>query len=285
MGELQRPGPREDRHDVRADGPECDVPQIEKAGESDDDVQPDGEERVRRRLREDILLIRVRAERQQRDDRDRSHRSDPPHGRTFQRCEHFSHVRSPKIPVGLTISTPTRRMKATPPRHWVPKHPAETFSITPRMRPPASAPLIEPIPPRTAAVNALMPGRKPIFHCDRPKAMPKRRPAAPASSPPMKNVTVTMRSMFTPMRAAASGSCAVARSARPVRVRRTNISSAITMTAADTTMMRSRLKIRTSPICRTACARSVRGYASGFTPRHTCTAYERNSDIPIALIK
>ena len=36
------------------------------------------------------------------------------------------------------------------------------ISITPSSRPPSSAPGIEPIPPNTAAVNALMPGMDPV---------------------------------------------------------------------------------------------------------------------------
>ena len=43
--ELQRPGPREDGDGVRADRPERDVAEIEQTGETDDDVQPHGEQR------------------------------------------------------------------------------------------------------------------------------------------------------------------------------------------------------------------------------------------------
>ena len=37
-----------------------------------------------------------------------------------------------------------------------------TCSSTPRRRPPSMAPMMLPMPPRTAAVKALMPGRKPM---------------------------------------------------------------------------------------------------------------------------
>ena len=41
-------------------------------------------------------------------------------------------------------------------------YPDQKTSIKPINNPPSIAPGIEPIPPRTAAVNALIPARKPI---------------------------------------------------------------------------------------------------------------------------
>ena len=39
----------------------------------------------------------------------------------------------------------------------------ERISITPKRTPPIKAPGIDPIPPNTAATNALMPGMEPVY--------------------------------------------------------------------------------------------------------------------------
>ncbi len=49
--------------------------------------------------------------------------------------------------------------------------------------------------------------------------MPWISPAAPASAPPMKNVSMIVRSTLIPIACAVSRSCAVARIALPQRVR------------------------------------------------------------------
>ena len=91
-------------------------------------------------------------------------------------------------------------------------------SANPRIRPPAIAPGIEPIPPITAAVKPLSPARKPIE-----ATVGTRRanstPAAPASAEPSTNANTITRSMSMPIIAAASRSYDVARIALPVRVR------------------------------------------------------------------
>ena len=79
-----------------------------------------------------------------------------------------------------------------------------------------------PIPPSTAAVNELRPNRKPRFQTVTLLYRIWTTPAAPASAPPMRNVIAIVRLTSTPIRPAVSGSCAVARIARPWRVLATN---------------------------------------------------------------
>ena len=70
------------------------------------------------------------------------------------------------------------------------------------------------MPPSTAAAKALMPGMKPIV-LEKTKAEAKRKPAAPASAPPMMKVREMVLSMSMPMSAAVGASSAVARMLRP----------------------------------------------------------------------
>ena len=55
------------------------------------------------------------------------------------------------------------------------------------------------MPPSTAAVNALMPRRKPMLNVVRLEVDQKRKPATPAMRPPSRNVSITTRSMLTPI--------------------------------------------------------------------------------------
>src|SRR5207248_2330308 len=70
--------------------------------------------------------------------------------------------RSPSRPVGRNISTKTRIPKAMTSRQELRTQVTPQFSTSPSARPPRTAPRMLPIPPRTAAVNALRPGTKPI---------------------------------------------------------------------------------------------------------------------------
>ena len=77
------------------------------------------------------------------------------------------------------------------------------------------APETLPIPPRTAAVNALRPVTKPIRKSIWPKRIPCITPATAARAAPMTKVTTMTRLVSMPMSRAVSGSWAVARMALP----------------------------------------------------------------------
>ena len=94
------------------------------------------------------------------------------------------------------------------------------------------APRMLPMPPSTAAAKALMPGMKPIVLV-KTNAEPNRKPAAPASAPPMMNVREIVRSMSTPMSAAVGASSAVARMLRPSLVPETRRSRKSISSRAD----------------------------------------------------
>ena len=102
------------------------------------------------------------------------------------------------------------------------------------------APGMFPIPPTTAAVNALSPAKNPIVWLTFWKISPFITPAAPASAEPMKKVATITRSTSMPIIAAPSRSNAVARIAFPSRVRPTkSVSATIRATAEEMTRMRS----------------------------------------------
>ena len=139
---------------------------------------------------------------------------------------------------GRKTSTPMRTTKATASFHDEPwgRYWTAMTSTIPRMNPPSTAPLMLPIPPRTAAVNAFSPTRNPIRKSIWPKRMPCITPATPASAAPRMKVTTMILSVSMPISFDVSGSWAVARMARPVLVRRTNACSAtISATAVTTT--------------------------------------------------
>ena len=79
-----------------------------------------------------------------------------------------------------------------------------------------------PMPPTTAAVNALSPARKPIVSEIDWNSSPDITPAKPASTDPMKNVSAIVRSTLIPSISAASRSDATARIDLPSVVRSTS---------------------------------------------------------------
>ena len=91
-------------------------------------------------------------------------------------------------------------------------------SRKPITKPPSAAPVVLPIPPRTAAVNAFNPAWNPMLNTVIPKYRPWTTPAAPARADPTKNVRAIVVLMSTPISWAASRSIAVERMARPSRV-------------------------------------------------------------------
>ena len=67
----------------------------------------------------------------------------------------------PKIPVGFTSNTIIKTENTIASDNCEDMYALDIFSITPNKIPPRNAPGIEPIPPNTAATNALIPGMEP----------------------------------------------------------------------------------------------------------------------------
>src|SRR5690606_13111127 len=115
------------------------------------------------------------------------------------------------------------------------------FSRKPRSSPPITAPGRLPMPPITAAANALMPGSTPNIAgwLMLPKLMPHITAAAAARIEPRRKVDEMTLSTSTPIMRAVSASCDVARMARPSRVRvtsdvRTSTRTRVTMGTSTT---------------------------------------------------
>ena len=68
----------------------------------------------------------------------------------------------PSRPVGLTTSTTTSTANTMASAHRVEIYVLDICSIRPSSMPPSMAPGMEPIPPKTAAVKALIPGMAPV---------------------------------------------------------------------------------------------------------------------------
>ena len=92
------------------------------------------------------------------------------------------------------------------------------ISITPSNKPPTKAPGIEPIPPNTAAVKALIPGIEPIVGVTEGYVEHKSTDAIAARAEPIANVTDMVVFTFIPISCAAPLSSEQARIARPVDV-------------------------------------------------------------------
>ena len=90
------------------------------------------------------------------------------------------------------------------------------ISITPKSMPPIIAPGIEPIPPKTAAVNAFMPGIEPVVGINTGYAEQSRTPAIAAKALPIAKVIEMVRLVFMPISKAASLSSDTARIALPI---------------------------------------------------------------------
>ena len=90
--------------------------------------------------------------------------------------------------------------------------------MIPSSRPPSSAPGMEPIPPKTAAVNALMPGMEPVVGTKVGYAEQRSTPAMAAKAEPMANVTEMVELTLMPMSWAAPLSSEQARIALPILV-------------------------------------------------------------------
>src|SRR5690606_5539634 len=75
----------------------------------------------------------------------------------------FSTPGRPRKPVGRNSRARISRVKAATSVYWSPKMSAPKASATPSTRPPSMAPGMLTMPPSTAAVNGLMPARKPMW--------------------------------------------------------------------------------------------------------------------------
>src|SRR5581483_3471059 len=172
----------------------------------------------------------------------------------------FAHAalpsRSPRMPVGRNSRTSTRTTKLMTSVHCAPMklRLAPRTSASPSSRPPIMAPRMLPIPPSTAAANALTPGVNPI-RSPTPKAVPNMNPAAPASAPPITKVREIVLSMSIPIRAAVGASSATARMLRPSFVRFTSRSRKTIMTSAETTMISTINETSALPIVKTRWSR------------------------------
>src|SRR6201985_1969835 len=83
-------------------------------------------------------------------------------------------------------------------------YPVTNDSATPITSPPSIAPGIEPIPPTTAAVNALSPAMNPIVLVTWLNSSPPMIPATPARAEPRKNVAVMTKFTLIPSISAAT---------------------------------------------------------------------------------
>ena len=88
--------------------------------------------------------------------------------------------------------------------------------MMPSRIPPTMAPGMEPIPPNTAAVNALIPGMDPVVGSSTGYAEHRRTPAMAASALPMAKVTEMVVLTLIPMSCAAPLSSDTARIALPI---------------------------------------------------------------------
>ena len=114
------------------------------------------------------------------------------------------------------------------------------------------------MPPTTAALKALMPGRKPVVWITLRNRIPHRIPASPAMAPPTANTLTMVRFTLMPMRAAISASSATARIALPPLVCSTRYHSTPIDTAATTTT-----RILEPSICRKVCLSFTQSGTSG----------------------
>ena len=103
-------------------------------------------------------------------------------------------------------------------------------SMMPSRSPPRNAPGMEPMPPNTAAVKALMPGMEPVVGMREVLNEQSSTPAMAASAEPMANVAEMVALTLMPISCAAALSSEQARMALPILLLLTKSVSAIMMT-------------------------------------------------------
>ena len=113
-------------------------------------------------------------------------------------------------------------------------------SMMPRSSPPRNAPGMEPMPPNTAAVNALMPGMEPVVGMSDVLNEQSSTPAMAASAEPMAKVAEMVALTLMPMSCAAALSSEQARMALPILLLLTKVVNASMMTT-QTAMVRSEM--------------------------------------------
>src|SRR5690606_1361687 len=133
--------------------------------------------------------------------------------------EHYTFSTSglPSSPVGRNSRMSTRRLNATVSLYCEEMYAAAKVSARPSSTPPNMAPGMLPIPPSTAAVNALMPARKPMKGLSLPMASAMSTPPTAASMAPTTKVKEMILLVSMPNRLAMRRSCEQAREARPRR--------------------------------------------------------------------
>src|SRR5690606_2670882 len=129
----------------------------------------------------------------------------------------FSTSGLPSSPVGRNSRISTSRLNATMSLYWDEMYAAAKVSAKPSSTPPSMAPGMLPMPPRTAAVKALMPARKPMKGLSLPMASAISTPPTAASMAPMTKVKEMILFVSMPSRLAMRRSCEHARDARPRR--------------------------------------------------------------------
>ena len=127
-------------------------------------------------------------------------------------------------------------------------YPVTNDSARPISRPPSIAPGIEPMPPTTAAVNALSPAMNPMVFVTWLNSRPAMMPATPASAEPRKNVDAMMKFTLIPSISAASRSAATARICLPSFVRLTSNCRPVISARPSTRTMICTLSMVTDPM-------------------------------------
>ena len=155
---------------------------------------------------------------------------------------------------------------------------------TPMIKPPAAAPPTLPMPPRTAAVNAVIPGTNPIVGRTDENVSPQSTPAIPASTPPITNVITIVRSTSIPMSAAISRSSETARIDRPVRLRATNSDSATTLMTPMPIVSSCVFSIVAPKISTVPSIAVGTKYPRFWGPKNPWNEFWRNREAPIAVI-
>src|SRR5690554_6689461 len=129
----------------------------------------------------------------------------------------FSTSGLPRSPVGRNSRMSTSRLNATISLYCEEIYAAANVSARPSSTPPSMAPGILPIPPSTAAVNALIPAKKPMKGLSFPMARAISTPPTAASMAPIMKVKDMILLVSMPKRLAMRRSCEHARDARPRR--------------------------------------------------------------------
>src|SRR5690606_7761884 len=138
--------------------------ELEQPGVARLEVEREGEDREDEDVDQLAIETELDAERGQgeviEDRQERiDHQGDEPQGPgrwpgRVHRAQTFSRSDEPRRPAGRKTRMPIRIPNSTAACHWAPMYWSEKARTRPMTRPPSTAPGIEPMPPRTAAVKA-----------------------------------------------------------------------------------------------------------------------------------